>query len=491
MNPFLEHLQAQIQAHTRRYFFQRSAAGLGSAALASVMNPQLFADSEAPESESLGALPGLHHQPKAKRVIWLFMADAPSQLDLFDYKPGLKDYFDKDLPDSIRQGQRITTMTSGQTRLPVAPSIFNFQQYGQSGAWVSELMPETAKIVDDLAIIRTVHTEAINHDPAITYIQTGSQIPGRPSMGAWVSYGIGSPNQDLPAFVVLVSRLPEGAQPQALFSRLWGSAFLPTRHAGVALRSSGDPVLYLSNPEGIDRDLRREMLNGLSALNQQRFEAVGDPEITARISQYEMAFRMQASVPALTDLSSEPQHVLDMYGPTVTEPGSFAYNCLLARRLAERGVRFTQVFLRGWDHHNGLPGSIRKLGPIADTASAALIRDLKQRGMLDDTLVVWGGEFGRTVYSQGTLTADNYGRDHHPRCFTMWMAGGGVKPGIVHGTTDDFSYNVVEKPVHIHDLNATILHCLGIQHEKLTYRFQGRDFRLTDVAGNIVHDILA
>jgi hypothetical protein len=375
--------------------------------------------------------------------------------------------------------------------LPVAPSVFKFQQHGQSGAWLSELMPNTAQIVDDIAIVRTMHTEAINHDPAITYIQTGSQIPGRPSMGAWTSYGIGSPNQDLPAFVVLVSRLPEGAQPQALFSRLWGPGFLPTKHAGVALRSSGDPVLYLSNPPGIDRELRREMLDGLSALNQQRFEAVGDPEINARIAQYEMAYRMQASVPELTDVSAEPQHVLDMYGPEVSQPGTFAYNCLLARRLAERGVRFTQVFLRGWDHHGGLPANIRKLAPMADRASAALIRDLKQRGMLEDTLVIWGGEFGRTVYSQGTLTAEDYGRDHHPRCFTMWLAGGGIKPGIVHGATDDFSYNVVEKPVHIHDLNATILHCMGIDHERLTYRFQGRDFRLTDVEGTVVRDILA
>jgi hypothetical protein len=479
------------QAHTRRYFFNKTAAGIGTAALASVANPRLFADTATTANGSLGMMPSQHHAASAKRVIWLFMADAPSQLDLFDHKPALKDYFDKDLPDSIRKGQRITTMTSGQTRLPVAPSIFKFQQHGQSGAWISELLPNIADIVDDIAIVRTVNTEAINHDPAITYIQTGSQIPGRPSMGAWVSYGIGSPNQDLPAFVVLVSRLPEGAQPQALFSRLWGSGFLETKHAGVGFRSSGDPVLYLSNPAGIDRATRREMLDGLASLNQQRFQTVGDPEINARIAQYEMAFRMQSSVPELTDFSTEPKHVLDMYGPEVTQPGSFAYNCLLARRMAERGVRFTQVFLRGWDHHNGLPGSIRKMGPLADQPSAALVRDLKQRGMLDDTLVVWGGEFGRTVYSQGTLTADNYGRDHHPRCFTMWMAGGGVKGGVTHGSTDDFSYNVVENPVHIHDLNATILHCMGINHEKLTYRFQGRDFRLTDVHGTVVKDILA
>jgi hypothetical protein len=490
MHPFHD----RALSHTRRYFFGRCAAGLGTAALASTLNPGLFQQPAlaAPSlSGTDGVLPGLHHLPKAKRVIWLFMADAPSQLDLYDYKPGLKDFFDKDLPDSIRQGQRITTMTSGQARLPVAPSIFKFAQHGQSGAWISELLPNIASLVDDITIVKTVNTEAINHDPAITYIQTGSQIPGRPSMGAWVSYGIGSPNRDLPSFVVLVSRLASGSQSQALFSRLWGSGFLPTRHQGVALRSSGDPVLYLSNPPGVDAQSRRRMLDGLSELNQQRFESVGDPEISSRIAQYEMAFRMQTSVPELTDISGEPQSVLDMYGPDVKEPGSFAYNCLLARRLAERGVRFVQVFLRGWDHHGSLPGSIRQLAPYADKPSAALITDLKQRGMLDDTLVVWGGEFGRTVYSQGALTADNYGRDHHPRNYTMWLAGGGVKRGVVYGETDDFSYNVVEKPVHIHDLNATILHCMGIDHTRLTYRFQGRDFRLTDVHGNVMHEILA
>jgi hypothetical protein len=475
---------------TRRYFFGRSAAGIGTAALASLLNPRLLSAAPSPR-QTFGTLPALHHPAKAKRVIWLFMADAPSQLDLFDYKPSLKEQFDKDLPDSIRMGQRITTMTSGQKRLPVAPSIFKFAQHGKSGAWISELFPNTAGIVDDIAIVKTVNTEAINHDPAITYIATGSQIPGRPSMGAWVSYGLGSPNRDLPAFVVLHSRLPAGAQPQALFARLWGSGFLPTEHAGVALRSTGDPVLYLSNPPGVTADVRRQMLDGLAALNQERLAATGDPEVNARIAQYEMAFRMQTSVPELTDFSDEPQHVLDMYGPEVKEPGTFAYNCLLARRLAERGVPFTQVFLRGWDHHNNLVPSIKQLAPIADQPSAALVKDLKQRGMLDDTLVVWGGEFGRTVYSQGALTADNYGRDHHPRCFTMWLAGAGIKPGVVYGETDEFSYNVVENPVHIHDLNATILHQIGIDHERLTYRFQGRDFRLTDVHGTVVKGILA
>jgi hypothetical protein len=486
MHPILEHRALE----TRRYFFGRCAAGLGAAALGSLLNPRLMADTASPLATH-GALPALHHAPTAKRVIWLFMADAPSQLDLFDYKPKLQEYFDKDLPDSVRQGQRITTMTSGQARLPVAPSLFKFQQYGKSGAWLSELLPQTASIVDDIAIVKSLNTEAINHDPAITYITTGSQIPGRPSLGAWASYGLGSPNQDLPAFVVLHSRLATGSMPQALFSRLWGSGFLPTRHQGVALRSVGDPVLYLTDPPGVDKQTRRLMLDGLSELNQRRFAEQGDPEINARIAQYEMAFRMQSSVPELIDIATEPKSVLDMYGPEVTDPGTYAYNCLLARRLAERGVPFVQVFLRGWDHHGNLPGNIRGLAPLADRASAALLKDLKQRGMLEDTLVVWGGEFGRTVYSQGTLTADNYGRDHHPRNFTMWLAGGGIRPGIVHGETDDFSYNVVDKPVHIHDLNATILHCLGIDHERLTYKFQGRDFRLTDVHGNVVRDILA
>ena len=489
MNPINQH----VLGETRRYFFGRMAAGLGTAALGSLLNPDLFAGDAQPADEalkSLGEMKVLHHAPKAKRVIWLFMADAPSQLDLWDYKPKLQEFFDKDLPESVRNGQRITTMTSGQTRFPCAPSVFKFQQYGKHGAWLSELLPNLGGIADDIAIVKTVHTEAINHDPAITYIQTGSQIPGRPSMGAWASYGIGSVNENLPSFVVLHSRLPAGSSSQALFSRLWGSGFLPSKHQGVALRSSGDPVLYLSNPPGVSDGARRKMLDGLAELNQKRATEVGDPEINTRIAQYEMAYRMQMSVPELVDIAKEPQNVLDLYGPQVKDPGTFAYNCLLARRLAERGVRFTQVFLRGWDHHGGLPGNIRKLAPEMDQPAAGLIKDLKQRGMLEDTLVIWGGEFGRTVYSQGTLTMDNYGRDHHPRNYTMWMAGGGVKSGIVHGETDDFSYNITDKPVHIHDLNATILHCMGVNHEKLTYRFQGRDFRLTDVEGKVVQDIL-
>ncbi len=478
-------------AMTRRHFFGKTAAGIGTAALASCLNPQLFAESAASAPQSFGSLPALHKAPKAKRVIWLFMADGPSQLDLWDYKPGLSEWFDKDLPESVRNGQRITTMTSGQTRFPIAPSLFKFAQHGQHGAWVSELLPHMAGVVDDISIVKSMHTDAINHDPAITFIQTGSEIPGRPSLGAWLSYGIGSPNQDLPAYVVLISRIANGSATQALFSRLWGSGFLATKHAGVSLRSSGDPVLYLSNPNGVDAETRRTMLDGLAALNQQKFAEVGDPEINARIAQYEMAYRMQTSVPDLVDIKDEPKHVLDLYGPEVTQPGSFAYNCLLARRMAERGVRFTQVFLRGWDHHGGLPGSIRNLVKAADQPCAGLIKDLKQRGLLEDTLVVWGGEFGRTVYSQGSLTKENYGRDHHPRNFTMWMAGGGIKPGYVHGQTDDFSYNITEKPVHVHDLNATLLHLLGIDHERLTYAFQGRDFRLTDVHGQVVTDLLA
>lgn len=490
--------QEFIQQETRRYFLGRSAVGMGAAALSSLLNtPSQAADTTSgstgtsPSGTTLGVLPALHFPAKAKRVIWLFMADAPSQLDLFDHKPTMREMFDKDLPESVRKGQRITTMTSGQARLPVAPSIFNFQQHGQSGAWLSELLPHTAGVADDLCFIKTLNTEAINHDPAITYIQTGSQLPGRPSAGAWLSYGVGSPNQDLPAFVVLHSKWSSKAASQALFSRLWGAGFLPSRHQGVAMRSSGDPVLYLSNPPGVSPAARRRMLDSLAALNERKHADSGDPEITTRIAQYEMAFRMQTSVPELVDFSQEPQHVLDLYGSDVKEPGSFAYNCLLARRLAERGVRFTQVFIRGWDHHGDLPKNIRLMAKDVDQACAALIKDLKQHGMLDETLVIWGGEFGRTIYSQGTLTADNYGRDHHPRCFTMWLAGGGIKPGITYGATDDFSYNVVENPVHIHDLNATMLHCLGIDHERMTYRFQGRDFRLTDVHGRVVNEVLA
>ena len=487
MNPVRE---AEL-IETRRHFFGRAASGIGTAALASLLNPQLLQGAPGPDSQGYTGLPDVpHFAAKAKRVIYLFMSGAPSQLDMWDYKPKMADWFDKDLPDSVRNGQRITTMTSGQKRFPIAPSLFKFQQHGSNGAWVSELLPHTAKMVDDLAVIKTVNTEAINHDPAITYIQTGSQLPGRPSTGAWMSYGLGSMNQNLPAFVVLHSTVNGGFGGQALYSRLWGAGFLSTRHQGVSLRSTGDPVLYLSNPQGISARLRRRMLDQVAELNQQRYSEVGDPEIQARIAQYEMAYRMQTSVPELTDISGESRKTLEMYGPEVSKPGTFAANCLLARRLAERGVRFTQVFIRQWDQHNNLPRDIRRQCGIIDQPCYALIQDLKQRGLLEDTLVIWGGEFGRTIYCQGGLTKENYGRDHHPRCYTKWMAGAGVKAGQVYGETDDFSYNVVEKPVHIHDLNATILHQLGVDHERLTFRHQGRDFRLTDVHGNVIRDLI-
>jgi len=468
-----------IQRQTRRQFFSRSALGLGTAALASLIDVDRAAASS---RSSTGGLPGLpHFEPKAKRAIYLFMAGAPSQMDLFDYKPLMTDLFDKDLPDSIRMGQRLTTMTSGQARFPIAPSIYKFKRHGRSGAWVSELLPHTAGVVDDLAIIKSVHTEAINHDPAITYICTGRQLPGQASLGAWLSYGLGCETKELPAFVVLTSSWTGRKEAQALYNRLWGSGFLPSKHQGVALRSSGDPVLFLSNPPGVSPTMRRRMLDGLAQLNTQRHQVVADPEIEARIAQYEMAFRMQSSVPELVDLASEPKYVLDMYGPDVQKPGTFAYHCLLARRMAERGVRFVQIFHRGWDQHGNLPKDLPNQCRDIDQPSAALIRDLKQRGMLDDTLVVWGGEFGRTIYCQGTLTKTNYGRDHHPKCFTVWMAGGGIRGGVVHGETDDFSYNITQGPAHIHQLNATILHQLGINHRKLIFPYQGLDQRLTGV----------
>ena len=480
---------------TRRQFFDRCcdsiSRGVGMAALGSLVGvPSLDALAGQPDP-GLGLLGSPHFAPKAKRVIYLFMSGAPSQMDMYDYKPKMQEYFDKELPESIRQGQRLTTMTSGQDRFPIAPSKYKFKQYGQSGAWISELLPHTASMVDDLCIINSMHTEAINHDPAITFMMTGGQQPGRPSMGAWLSYGLGSVNNELPAFVVLHSTWTGRPEAQALYNRLWGTGFLPSEYQGVALRSKGDPVLYLSNPPGIDDQSRRRMLDRLSMINREHYEAIGDPETNARIAQYEMAYRMQASVPELTDLSDEPDHVFDMYGPDARKPGTFAANCLLARRLAERDVRFVQVFIRGWDHHFNLPTDLPNSCRDIDQPSMALVKDLKQRGMLDDTLVIWGGEFGRTVYCQGALTKENYGRDHHPRCFSIWMAGAGIKPGIVHGETDDFSYNITRDPVHVHDLNATVLAQMGIDHERLTYRFQGRDFRLTDVHGRIVKDILA
>ncbi len=493
--------QLQIaQEMNRRLFLARSGVGLGALALGSLLQDDgaaARADVAASKPHGPGAagpgasdgLPGLpHFTPKAKRVIYLFQSGAPSQLDLFDYKPAIQSKRGMELPASVRMGQRITTMTSGQKSLPVAPSIFRFAQHGQSGAWLSELLPHTAEIVDDITIIRSMVTEAINHDPAITFVQTGSQLAGRPSMGSWVAYGLGSLNQDLPAFVVLLSR---GRTDQPLYDRLWGSGFLPTRYQGVKLRGGKEPVLYLANPAGCSQPTRRQMLDEIAALDDLHHAEVGDPEILTRVSQYELAYRMQQSVPELTDLSREPQATLEMYGPDVHKPGSYAANCLLARRLAERGVRFIQLYHMGWDQHGDLPNQIRAQCRDTDQPSAALIRDLKQRGLLEDTLVIWGGEFGRTVYSQGQLTATNYGRDHHPRCFTVWLAGGGIKPGSVHGATDDFSYNIVADPVEVYDLNATILHLLGIEHTKLTFRFQGRDYRLTDVHGKVVKSILA
>ena len=465
---------------TRRTFLSRSAGGIGLAALGSLFGNQ-----------ALAANGFQHHAPKAKRIIYLFQSGAPSQMDLFDPKPAMNGKRGEDLPASIRQGQRLTTMTSGQSKFPVAPSIFKFAQHGNSGAWFSDLMPHMSKLADEWTIIRSMHTEAINHDPAITFMQTGSQLAGRPSIGSWVGYGLGSENRDLPAYVVLTSFGSGRPDDQPLYDRLWSAGFLPSKHQGVKFRNKGDRVLYLSNPPGMDAETRRGTLDELAALNQSRFDAVGDPEIQARISQYEMAFKMQASVPELLDISKEPQSVLDAYGPDVKRPGSYASNCLLARRLAERDVRFVQLFHMGWDHHGGLPKALKGQCNDTDQATAALIMDLKQRGLLDDTLIVWGGEFGRTIYSQGALTETNYGRDHHPRCFTMLMAGAGVKKGITYGATDDYCYNITENPVHVHDLNATIMHLMGMDHERLTFRYQGRDFRLTDIHGTVLKPLLA
>ena len=486
MNPLLEN---QLSL-TRRHFFGRTALGLGTAALASLLNEDLLGAPEAGANLTSG-LPGLpHFAPKAKRVIYLFQSGAPSQMDLFDHKPKLADLHATELPDSIRQGQRLTGMTAKQESFPIAPSRFRFAQHGKSGAWVSELMPHTAEVVDQLCFIKSMHTEAINHDPAITFIQTGAQLAGRPSMGAWLSYGLGSDNRDLPTFVAMVSQ-GSGSSGQPLYDRLWGSGFLPSKYQGIKFRSVGDPVLYLSNPAGLGDKTRRRMLDDLARLNRLKFEEYGDPEISTRIVQYELAYRMQTSVPELTDVSNEPEHIFELYGPDSRKPGTFAANCLLARRLAERGVRFIQLFHRGWDQHTTLPKQIRGQAKDTDQASAALIQDLKQRGLLDETLVVWGGEFGRTVYCQGKLTADDYGRDHHPRCFTIWMAGAGIKPGMTYGETDDYCYNIAQDPVHVHDLNATILDCLGIDHTKLTFKFQGRHHRLTDVHGELIEKILA
>jgi len=455
------------------------------------LNEQLFA-AGANAANATGGLPGLpHFAPKAKRVIYLFQSGAPSQLDLFDHKPLLAARHGTDLPDSIRQGQRLTGMTATQERFPIAPTRFRFTQHGRSGTWLSELLPHTARVADELCFIKTLHTEAINHDPAITFFQTGAQLAGRPSIGSWLSYGLGSENRDLPAFVALLSNGTGNPADQPLYDRLWSSGFLPTQHQGIKFRAAGDPVLFLSNPEGLDAQGRRRMLDDLAKLNQMQLAEFGDPEIATRIAQYELAYRMQTSVPSLTDVSREPASAFDLYGPESRKPGTFAANCILARRLAESGVRFIQLFHRGWDQHTKLPTQLPGQCRDTDQPAAALVQDLKQRGLLDETLVVWGGEFGRTVYCQGRLTKDDYGRDHHPRCFTVWLAGGGIRPGVTFGETDDFGYNVARDPVHVHDLHATLLHCLGIDHTRLTFKFQGRHYRLTDVHGDVVKDILA
>ncbi len=478
-----------LNAITRRYFFGRGATGLGTVALASLLNPQLFASNEQ-QRNSVGGLESLpHFAPKAKRVIWLFQSGGPSQLDLFDYKPQLNAKFGEEVPTSVYPPERKTTMTSGQTSFPTAPSQFKFERHGQCGTYVSEVLPNIAKIVDDICVVKSMYTEAINHDPAITFFQTGSQIPGRPSIGSWMTYGLGSENANLPGFVAMTSRGSAKAG-QPLYDRLWGSGFLPAKYQGVKFRGQGDPVLDINNPPGVDADTRRKMLDTVGKLNELKLADAGDPEIQTRIAQYELAFRMQTSVPELLDLSDEPEHIMQMYGKDVRQPGQYAYNCLIARRLAERGVRFIQLFHMGWDQHGNLPNQIMAQGRDTDQASAALVNDLKQRGMLEDTLIVWGGEFGRTVYSQGDLTTKNYGRDHHPNCMSYWLAGAGVKGGLSYGETDDYSVNAVVDRVHVHDLQATILHQMGIDHERLTYKYQGRHFRLTDVHGKVVNGIL-
>ena len=473
----------------RRHFFGRSATGIGVAALASLLSSRLPAGEAEGTHERFGGLPGIpHFAPKAKRVIYLLQSGAPSQMDLLDYKPTLEKLHGTELPDSTRGGQRLTGMTAKQKSFPVIKSPWKFRQHGESGTWISDQLPHMAKVVDDICVIKSMHTEAINHDPGITFFQSGHQQPGRPSIGSWLSYGLGSETENLPSFVVLLSK-NTFYQAQPLYDRLWGSGFLPSEFQGVKFRSEGDPVLYLNDSAGGTMADRRRMLDRLAELNELTTADIGDPEITTRIAQYEMAYRMQTSVPDLVDTSDEPQSTFELYGDEAKLPGSHAANCLLARRLAERGVRFIQIFHRGWDHHSNVQKHLPDLAKQTDQGSAALIADLKRRNMLDETLVIWGGEFGRTVYSQGK--PETFGRDHHPRCFSIWMAGGGIKSGISYGQTDDFCYNITENPVHVHDFHATILHCLGIDHERLTFRFQGRDYRLTDVHGNVVGDVLA
>ena len=488
----MQPIEEAIRIETRRQFFRRGANGIGGIVLASMLGEE--AAGKTPSERVSGGLPHLpHFAPKAKRCIYLHMMGAPPQMDLLDYKPAMKNWYDKDLPDSIRQGQRLTTMTSGQSRFPIAPSVFKFKQHGQSGAWISELLPKTAEMVDDLAIVRSMNTDAINHEPAITFIQTGREIPGRPCIGSWIAYGLGTMNRDLPTFVVMnaVKSHPKSGQ-QAISAKLWSAGFLSPEYAGVALRAGAEPVLYVNNPDGVPQTVRREMLNGLSDLNKMQHERIGDPATLARIEQYEMAFRMQTSVPEMSDLSSEPESTWKRWGDEARKPGKFQNAALMARRLIERGTRFVQIYHRGWDVHNNAPLVLPHQARDVDNAAWALVQDLKERGLFEDTLVIWGGEFGRTIYSQGELTPANYGRDHHPRCYSLWMAGGGVKGGTVYGETDEFSYNIVKDPVHIRDYQATILHLFGIDHERFTYRHQGLDAKLTGVEpAKVVKAILA
>jgi hypothetical protein len=480
-----EFIKQRLQI-TRRHFLGKMSLGLGSVALGSLLIPDLFKGNE----DGMGQLAGLpHFAPKAKRIIYLFQNGAPSQLESFDYKPLLTKMTGQDLPESVRQGQRLTGMTSNQEKFPLVGSHFSFQQYGQSGAWVSELFPNIARIVDDVCFVKTMHTEAINHDPALTFMQSGAQQGNRPSMGAWLSYGLGSENKNLPAYCVLLSR--GRGNGQGVYSKLWSNGFLDSIHQGVQFSSSEERVLYLKDPAGRDRENTRKMLDNLAQLNEMNFSAFGDPEIQARVQQYEMAYRMQSAVPELSDLSLEPDHIIKMYGADCLVPGTYASNCLLARKLSESGVRFVQLYHQGWDQHGNMVGEMPLQAEDVDRSTAALVMDLKQRGLLDETLVIWGGEFGRTNYCQGNLTKQNYGRDHHPRCYTIWMAGGGVKPGTVYGETDEFGYNIVKDPVHVNDFHATILHLMGLNHEQLTFKHLGRRYRLTDVAGKVVDGILA
>jgi len=478
----------QNKNYSRRDFLTKTSLGLGAVALSSLINPLGMTASSLGGSNGFPAIGTPHFPPKVKRVIYLFQSGAPSQLDLFDYKPLLTKLNGQELPESVRKGQRLTGMTAGQTSFPLAGSIFKFNQKGQNGAWISELMPHIAEITDELCFIKSMQTDAINHDPAATFIQTGSQFPGRPSIGSWVSYGLGSDNENLPNFVVLVTKDKFG---QPLYSRLWGNGFLPSEHQGIPFRPGKDPVLFLQNPPGVSSEMRKDQLDYLEKLQNLQYNEYGDPEIKARISQYEMAFKMQTSVPEIMNTEGEPEYIYDMYGPDSKKPGTYAANCLLARRLVEKDVKFIQLYHQGWDAHGGLPKLMKRQCKETDQPTAALIKDLKQRGLLEDTLVIWGGEFGRTNYSQGALTPTDYGRDHHPKCFTIFMAGAGVKKGMVYGSTDEFGYNIVENPVHVHDFQATLLHLMGVDHERLIYKYQGRRFRLTDVSGNVVKDILS